>query len=114
MKAAAEERARRVVKRGVVAGLSGEKTISVHVERVVSHPLYKKLMRRRSKLLVHDEAGVARSGDEVEIMESRPFSRRVRWRLVRVVGHKGLKSVPEKEEEESKDNDSGAEPVERG
>ncbi len=114
MKATAKERTRRVVKRGVVVALSGQKTIAVQLERVTAHPLYKKAMRRRTRLLVHDEEGKAQVGNEVEIMESRPMSRRKRWRLVRVLGSKGGKVTTGREEEEIGRDDPGAEPLERG
>lgn len=62
-----------------------EKTITVVVERRAPHPRYRKYIRRRSKFYAHDEQGEAKVGDLVRIAETRPLSRRKRWRLVGVV-----------------------------
>ena len=113
MKGRSGERTQRVVKRGVVVGLSGDKTVAVQLERVAAHPLYKKLMRRRTRLLVHDEEGRAKAGDEVEIMESRPLSKRKHWRLVKVVGKASGKVTTGREKEGITADDPGAEPAER-
>ena len=61
------------------------KTITVLVERKVKHPLYKKYVRRFTKLHVHDENNECRMGDVVDIQECRPLSRTKAWRLHRVV-----------------------------
>jgi len=113
MKEAAKERSQRVVKRGVVVKLSGAKTIAVNVERVAAHPLYRKMIRKRTKLLVHDEKGTAKNGDVVEIMESRPMSRTKHWRLVRVVEDAADRVMPIPSEEESKKDDTGSDSTER-
>lgn len=70
---------------GQVVSDRPEKTILVEVGRRVPHPLYGKVVRRTSKLAVHDEANDAHVGDRVAIMETRPLSKTKRWRLVRVV-----------------------------
>ena len=62
-----------------------EKTITVAVERRYKHPKYGKYIVKTRRFAVHDEENAARSGDKVEIAETRPLSRRKRWRLVRVV-----------------------------
>ncbi len=62
-----------------------EKTITVVVERRAPHPRYRKYIRRRTKFYAHDEQGEAKVGDLVRIAETRPLSRRKRWRLVGVV-----------------------------
>ncbi|MDQ4105683.1 MAG: 30S ribosomal protein S17 [Actinomycetota bacterium] len=62
-----------------------EKTVSVAVETLVRHPLYKKRVRRSKKFLVHDERNEARVGDTVRIIETRPLSARKRWRLANVI-----------------------------
>jgi small subunit ribosomal protein S17 len=72
---------------GVVVSDKMEKTIVVKVERQFAHPLYKRTVKRTKKFLAHDEEGLATIGDRVEIIESRPLSRRKRWALVRVIGH---------------------------
>ncbi len=62
-----------------------QKTITVLVERKVEHPRYKKHYIQRSKFYAHDEQSLAKLGDLVKIMESRPLSRLKRWRLVEVI-----------------------------
>jgi small subunit ribosomal protein S17 len=62
-----------------------EKTITVLVNRLVKHPTYKKYIKRRTKFMAHDEKNVARLGDTVEIIQSRPLSRLKRWRLTKVI-----------------------------
>jgi small subunit ribosomal protein S17 len=62
-----------------------QKTITVLIERQVRHPLYGKIIRRSTKLHVHDEANDARMGDRVSIEECRPLSKTKAWRLVQVL-----------------------------
>jgi small subunit ribosomal protein S17 len=62
-----------------------QKTIAVKVERRLRHPRFGKTIRRASTVLAHDEEEKARIGDEVELMESRPLSKRKSWRLVRII-----------------------------
>ena len=70
---------------GRVVSASMTKGIVVAVDRLVAHPLYKKTIRRTSKLMAHDEENACRVGDKVLIEETRPLSKRKRWTLVRVV-----------------------------
>jgi small subunit ribosomal protein S17 len=70
---------------GVVASDKMNKTRRVVVERLVPHPKYGKMMRRRTVCHTHDEANESHKGDTVEIMETRPLSKLKRWRLVRIV-----------------------------
>ncbi|APW61385.1 30S ribosomal protein S17 [Paludisphaera borealis] len=70
---------------GVVASDKMNKTRRIVVERLVPHPKYGKMMRRRTVCHTHDEANVSHVGDTVEIMETRPLSKLKRWRLVRIV-----------------------------
>ena len=70
---------------GVVTSDKMNKTIAVKHERLVKHPKYGKYLKRAKKFLVHDEQGQAKVGDTVEIMQTRPLSKRKNWRLVRVV-----------------------------
>ncbi len=79
------ERAQRKVRSGKVASDVCDKTITVTIERVVRHPLYGRVVRKRSKLMAHDEANEARLGDLVEVMETRPLSKTKRWRLVKII-----------------------------
>ena len=61
------------------------KSITVLVERKVKHPLYKKYVRRSTKIRAHDENNECRTGDVVDIEECRPLSKSKSWRLHRVV-----------------------------
>jgi small subunit ribosomal protein S17 len=70
---------------GVVVSSKMDKTISVRVDRVIKHPTYGKYVRRKTKLLAHDEKNECREGDTVAIAECRPLSRHKSWRLVRVL-----------------------------
>jgi small subunit ribosomal protein S17 len=72
-------------KTGIVVSNSMQKSIVVAVEWQVRHGLYGKTERRTSKFMVHDEHNDAKPGDTVEIVETRPLSRRKRWTLKRVV-----------------------------
>ena len=83
----AETRARRLrrTRTGVVQTDVRNKTIKVRIDRLVRHPKYGKYLKRAKKFLVHDEQGQAKVGDTVEIMQTRPLSKRKNWRLVRVV-----------------------------
>ncbi len=70
---------------GVVVSDAMQKSCVVAVEWQVRHGLYGKTERRTSKFMVHDEKNEAKPGDLVEIVETRPMSRRKRWALRRVV-----------------------------
>ncbi|MDM4720823.1 30S ribosomal protein S17 [Micromonospora sp. WMMA1363] len=82
---ASAQRARRKVREGLVVSDKMEKTVVVEVEDRVKHALYGKIMRRTSKLKVHDEQNTAGIGDRVLIMETRPLSATKRWRLVEIL-----------------------------
>ena len=62
-----------------------DKTVVVVVEDRVKHPLYGKVMRRTSRLKVHDENNSCGVGDRVSIMETRPLSATKRWRVVEIL-----------------------------
>ncbi|HSB13314.1 MAG TPA: 30S ribosomal protein S17 [Bryobacteraceae bacterium] len=83
--AKAKGETRRNEKVGQVVSTKAAKTIVVEVTRRVQHPLYKRIVTRRKKFHAHDEAGMARLGDSVRIIESRPLSRLKRWRLAEVL-----------------------------
>ena len=70
---------------GVVTGDKMAKTRRVEIPRLVRHPKYGKIMRRKTVCHVHDEAEECHVGDTVEIQESRPRSKTKRWELVRVL-----------------------------
>ena len=70
---------------GIVVSDKMEKTIVVKVERLVKHVLYKKMIKKYRKFKVHDEENLAKTGQKVRIMETRPLSKEKRWRLVEVL-----------------------------
>jgi small subunit ribosomal protein S17 len=78
--------ARKTTKVGIVIGNKMKKTVTVLVERQVRHPLYKKIIKRRKKFLVHDEYEKCKIGDVVKIVETRPLSKKKRWRVKEIVG----------------------------
>ncbi len=79
------ERGRRKVRVGKVVSDKMDKSRVVAVERYIQHPLYKKYIRRTSKFMAHDENNESREGDIVRIMETRPLSKRKRWRIVEIL-----------------------------
>ena len=70
---------------GTVVSDKMDKTIVVAIVDNVSHPLYKKIIKRTVKFKAHDEKNEAKTGDRVRIMETRPLSKDKRWRLVEIV-----------------------------
>jgi small subunit ribosomal protein S17 len=79
-----EPAGRRQERVGVVTTAKMEKTVVVAVERLVRHAFYKKIMRRTSTFMAHDELG-AHAGDRVRIVETRPLSRHKRWRVTEIL-----------------------------
>lgn len=78
----ARKRARRT---GIVLKAKMQKSVVVGVERVVIHPLYKRTMRRTTRLMAHDAEGRCRLGDRVVIEECRPLSKNKRWIVKEVI-----------------------------
>ena len=74
---------------GVVVSDKMDKTVVVMVERLAQHPKYKKRLKRRTKVKVHDEANRCGVGDRVLIAETRPLSREKRW-AVRAILEKAV------------------------
>ena len=70
---------------GTVISAKMQKTIVVEVRRRVPHPVYKRIITKRSKFMAHDEQGKAHEGDMVRIVESRPLSKNKRWSLKEVI-----------------------------
>ncbi len=66
---------------GVVVSDKMDKSRVVEVRRPVRHELYKKYLRKRSRFVVHDEDNATKVGDKVRIVETRPLSKRKRWRI---------------------------------
>jgi small subunit ribosomal protein S17 len=70
---------------GIVVSDRMQKTVVVSVERMVMHPKYRKFLKRRTKVKVHDETNQCHVGDRVLIVESRPLSHDKRWRVSQVL-----------------------------
>lgn len=81
---------------GQVISTKMTKTISVEVARSWTHPLYQKRVKRTKTYLVHDQAAQAKVGDQVRIIETRPLSRRKRFRLDQVISHGPSQILTEK------------------
>jgi small subunit ribosomal protein S17 len=73
------------VRQGVVVSDKADKTITVRIDVVRQHRMYKKIVRNSSTLHAHDENNEAHVGDTVRVVESRPISRKKRWRLTEVL-----------------------------
>jgi small subunit ribosomal protein S17 len=83
-----------IILTGEVVSTKAEKTVSVNVERYFQHTVYKKIVRKKKKYLVHDEHNRCKAGDKVRIKLVSPISKRKRWLLVDV-----LSTSPGKEKE---------------
>ena len=83
--AEAPARNQRKTRVGLVTSDKMDKTITVSVERRIQHPLYGKFLKRHTKYTAHDEENACGEGDLVRIMETRPLSKKKRWRLVEVI-----------------------------
>lgn len=70
---------------GKVISCKMQKSIVVEIERLVPHPLYGKYIRRSTKVQAHDESNECREGDVVQLVSSRPMSKRKSWILDRVI-----------------------------
>jgi len=79
------ESSKRKVRLGTVVSDKMDKTIVVAVETFVTHPLYKKQLKKTTKFKAHDENNECGIGDVVKIMETRPLSKDKRWRMVNIV-----------------------------
>lgn len=82
-----------IVLTGEVVAAKAEKTIAVDVVRIFQHSVYKKIVRKKKRYLVHDEKSQCKVGDEVRIRLVRPLSKHKRWLLVDI-----LSTAPKKEE----------------
>jgi small subunit ribosomal protein S17 len=80
-----DERPTRKVREGVVVSAAMDKTAVVTVSDRVRHRRYDKTVQRNTKLYVHDEENSANAGDLVRIAETRPLSKKKRWRLVEIL-----------------------------
>ena len=69
---------------GRVVSSQRDKSITVLIERKVKHPIYKKIIRRSTKLHAHDERNECSDGDKVTIQETKPLSKTKSWKLVSI------------------------------
>ncbi len=70
---------------GKVVSDSRDKTIAILVERTVKHPIYKKIIKRSTKVHAHDENNECKIGDKVKVSETAPFSKTKHWILVEII-----------------------------
>ena len=70
---------------GIVISDRMDKTIVVELKRLIPHPLYKKVVKRRSRVKAHDSENKAKVGDIVKVIESRLFSKTKSWELVEIL-----------------------------
>ena len=82
---AAEARASRKARTGLVVSDKMDKTVVVAITRRVPHPVYGKMVTRTKRVKAHDQENSAKTGDTVRIMETRPLSKHKRWRVVDIV-----------------------------
>ncbi len=80
-----KKRGARKTQIGTVVSDKMDKTVVVSVSRKTKHPLYGKYIRKSSKYKVHDESQASNNGDRVLIMETRPYSKGKRWKVVKVL-----------------------------
>jgi len=70
---------------GIVTSTKMDKSITVSIERKLRHPIYGKFVKKTKKFVAHDELNDCNEGDLVKIIESRPLSKRKRWRLTEII-----------------------------
>lgn len=80
-----ETQAKGRVMQGVVVSDKMNKSIVVKIDRRVTHPLYKKVVTRTTKVHAHDEENQCKAGDVVLIQETRPISKTKSWTLLNIV-----------------------------
>ncbi|MBA7472350.1 30S ribosomal protein S17 [subsurface metagenome] len=80
-----EGQAKRKIRIGKVVSDKMEKTRIVAVERLFRHSRYQKVIKRRKKFMVDDPKNESHIGDKVRIAETRPLSKRKRWRVLEIL-----------------------------
>jgi len=82
-----EEKKKRVknTKEGIVISDKMDKTVVVRVDTLVKEKMYKKYIKKTSKFKAHDEKNACKTGDKVQIMESRPLSKDKRWQVSKIL-----------------------------
>jgi len=79
------EQAHKRVIQGKVVTKAGDKSVTILVERRVTHPKYRKIVKRFKKYIVHDESNAVKVGDVIEAIECRPLSKRKSFNLHKVL-----------------------------
>ena len=72
---------------GIVVSDKMNKTIKVELVRRVPHPKFRKIVKRSTTVFAHDETEEAKLGDKVVVVETRPVSKKKKWRLIEVLSH---------------------------
>ena len=80
-----DKNVRRKTRVGRVSSNKMDKTVTVVVDRLVRHPIYKKFIKRSNKLSAHDADNACGIGDRVMVEESRPLSKNKRWRVIEIL-----------------------------
>ena len=80
-----KKRGKKKEKIGEVISNKMDKTCVVLLKRITTHPLYKKVMKKYTKVKVHDEKNETKIGDKVKIVETRPLSKDKHWQLVEII-----------------------------
>ena len=75
---------------GIVVSNKMQKTIVVKIDNRYSHPIYSKTLSKTKKYLAHDELGTCNIGDQVLLEESRPLSKKKRWKLIKILSKSSL------------------------
>ena len=70
---------------GSVVSTKMQKTVIVEIKRSIIHRMYKKVLKRITRLKAHDENSVCKVGDRVKLIETRPISKQKHWRVVQVM-----------------------------
>ena len=81
----------RKVREGIVVSNKMQKTVTVRVERTISHPIFSKTVTRGKKFYAHCEDPNVQVGQRVKIVETRPMSKLKRWRLMEVMNEKAVR-----------------------
>ena len=68
--------------KGVITSAKNDKTVVVEVTRKFAHPFYGKVIKRSKKYHAHDEKNKFKIGDDIKIIESKPYSKMKKWKVV--------------------------------
>ncbi|QCI27327.1 30S ribosomal protein S17 [Buchnera aphidicola] len=71
--------------KGIIINNKMHKSAIVVIERLIKHPIYKKFIKKQTKLHIHDENNLCSNGDIVEISQCKPISRTKSWKLVKII-----------------------------